>query len=165
MKRRCIPFSTKILILLIVAAGDSLGQPARLPESKQGTMPANVDAPWSVTYHDGSGNGFRFWQETKDDCAHFEYSPITPETSSTGRYSGGDPKKGRMDGRHAGELWRRIGSLESDTSLRRDSRIKGSGAFSLKTATGTRQFIVNDGRLLREFNEFLKDFCRCGPTG
>jgi hypothetical protein len=47
-------------------------------------MTEAIDAPWSVTYHDGSGNQFRFRQESETQAARFAYDPVRPEHSSSG---------------------------------------------------------------------------------
>jgi hypothetical protein len=118
-----------------------------------------VDAPWSVTYHDGSGNGFRFWEDLEEAGALFEYSPVLPETSSSGVYCGGEVRKGRVDDQHIGEPWRSVRMLEAESSLRAGSRMMGTGAFRLQDPDGgAREFIVCDGPLLCEFNEFLAPF-------
>jgi hypothetical protein len=116
-------------------------------------------APWSVTYHDGSGNGLRFRKDAEGEGAQFEYTPVRPENSSTGSYSGGEPKSGRMSERRARELWRWVRRLEADASLRADSRMKGTGAFSLtEPAGGAREFIVKRSAPLSEFDKFLAPF-------
>ncbi len=118
-----------------------------------------VDVPWSVIYHDGSANGFRFWKDSSAESARFEYSPVKPEESSTGRYSGGEERKGKMKDGSALQLWRWIRRLESDTSLHTKARNKGTGAFVVKESSGDqRDFIIEDGPLLREFNQFLARF-------
>ncbi|MFQ5568026.1 MAG: hypothetical protein ACE5G0_00040 [Rhodothermales bacterium] len=114
-----------------------------------------IETPWSVTYHDGSGNGFRFWQETEGGAARFDYLPITPEISSSGSYSGGEPKKGILNAEHVEELWRWVRRLEAETSLHINARVKGSGAFYLTTSTGEKDFIITNSSLLRQFNAFL----------
>jgi hypothetical protein len=120
-------------------------------------------APWSVTYHDGSGNGFRFWEDAEGEGARFEYTPIRPENSSTGVYSGGERKSGRLGDGRARELWRWVRRLEADASLHTDSRMKGTGAFNLaESADGTREFIIKGSALLSKFDKFLAPF-RGGP--
>jgi len=120
--------------------------------------PVAAEALWSLTYHDGSGNGFRFWKESEGDDALFEYVPIRPERSSSGLYSGGEPKKGTLDDERVKELWQWARRLESDASIHVNSRRKGSGAFSLRSSDGVRDFMVKNGPLLRKFNELLVPF-------
>ena len=111
--------------------------------------------PWSVSYHDGIGNGFHFEQASARDEARYTYSPVTPERSSTGMYSGGEPAAGTLDRARTAELWRRVRQLEAETSLHTESRDKGTGAFALVMPGGKRAFIVQRGDELIAFDEFL----------
>jgi hypothetical protein len=112
--------------------------------------------PWSVTYHDGSANSYRI--ESDAGGASFEYIPITPAQSSTGLYSGGDPRSGRLDPARVEALWQRIHELESEVSLHTPDRGKGTGRFIVSDATGTRTFIVQFGKqLLRAFDAFVAE--------
>ena len=79
---------------LILLASISMGCPTRDQEIDASMAAEAVEAPWSVAYRDGSGNGFRFWRESEGEDARFEYAPVTPETSSSGIYSGGEPNEG-----------------------------------------------------------------------
>jgi hypothetical protein len=117
------------------------------------------DVPWTVAFHDHSGNAFRFWQDTKDASARFEYSPVQPKWSSSGTYSGGSPKKGRLGRDRAAELAAWIRKLESDPALRGEDRNMGTGAFHVKEPVGgSRDFIIKDCPLLREFDRFVAPF-------
>jgi hypothetical protein len=98
--------------------------------------------PWSLTYADGAANFYRF--EASNDEVLFTYHPVTPERSSTGRYSGGAPRQERLaagDPRLAA-LWREVAALEADRTCHAADRIKGDGAFSVTTAAGVRGFLI-----------------------
>jgi hypothetical protein len=115
-----------------------------------------VSAPWRVTYHDGSANGYRIWQDTSGTPPRFEYTPIQPHESATGTYSGGEPRMGTLDDRQVTEIWRLIRAMEADAALHTESRDKGTGAFSLSdTSGGQREFIVIRGPQLLELDRFL----------
>jgi len=155
----------KSISALILLAAFQAGPPAEPGRQSAGASrtkgegEAPEGAPWSVTYHDGSGNGFRFWKGAEGEGARFEYTPIRPENSSTGFYSGGEPRSGRLDDRRARELWRWVRRLEADASLHTDSRMKGTGAFSLTgPGGGTREFIIKGSTPLSKFNKFLAPF-------
>ena len=103
-----------VLLLTTLVAGCSSND----HENAQQVMTTDApEAPWNVTYHDGSNNSFRCGQESEGEHARFEYAPITPETSSSGIYSGGQAKKGPMNAKRVEEFWRWVVKLESDTSL------------------------------------------------
>lgn len=117
------------------------------------------EAPWSIRYHDGNGNGYRFWKTTRKESARFEYLPVKPEGSSSGIYSGGVPKKGLLAAKRVRELWQRIGKLAADTSLHAASREMGTGAFTLKEpGSDERKFLIKSGPTLKEFDAFLEPF-------
>jgi hypothetical protein len=109
--------------------------------------------PWSIDYHDGSGNGFH--ARDAGDGPSFEYVPVRPEHSSTGRYSGGDPKRGALAPATVDALWAQLHALEADVSLRTTERGKRTGAFSLRDASGSRDFIVQRGPALAAFDDLI----------
>ena len=81
------------MLLLTVCLGEGVAVPSAAPE-----------APWSVSFYDGSGNRLQVWKASKRERVRFEFSPVQPDHSSTGLYSGGRAKKGRVDSRHTQEL-------------------------------------------------------------
>ena len=109
---------------------------------------------WSLAYSDGSANAYRFVSD--GDSVVFEYDPITPKTSSTGTYSGGDPRSGTLDAQTVESLWSHVRALESDAALHVEDRNKGTGSFSIPDATGTRSFIIERGPALAIFDAFVK---------
>lgn len=135
--------------------------PAKSPEPKPTPEPETKsdvpDAPWRVSYADGSGNAFEFEQTSTGKRASYTYSPITPERSSSGMYSGGEPAEGSLDAEQVAGLWRRLLQLEAETSLHTEERVKGTGAFRIVTRGGERSFIVSRGELLLAFDAFLAE--------
>jgi hypothetical protein len=115
-----------------------------------------MKTPWSITYSDGSANGYRFNQDTPDGQTRFEYSPVRPENSSTGIYSGGEPKAGTLDSKQSAELQKWVGKLESDKSIRTTERAKGSGAFTVRSGDKSSEFIIQQSSILTEFDNFAK---------
>jgi len=98
--------------------------------------------PWSLVYADGAANVYGF--DASGDEVLFAYEPMTPERSSTGSYSGGEPRSLRLaatDPRVA-ELWQHVSAVEADTAQHAESRLKGDGAFTITTAGATRRFLV-----------------------
>jgi hypothetical protein len=109
--------------------------------------------PWTLHYFDGSANGYAI--ESDADGASFEYTPITPAQSSTGMYSGGPPRAGRLDARAIATLWQHVADFEADPSQHVADRMKGTGAFTLKDLTGVRSFIIARTPKLLAFDAFL----------
>lgn len=99
-------------------------------------------APWSLVYADGSANVYRF--EATLTGVRFAYEPVTPEQSSTGFYSGGNPVDERLvatDPRLA-TLWEYAEALEADIATHADERNKGDGAFTVTSGGNRRRFLV-----------------------
>ena len=141
-----------------------VGCATQRPQCGQQTMTEAIDAPWSVTYHDGSGNQLRFRQESGTQAARFVYDPVRPEHSSSGSYSGGEPAEGTVDKPQVVALWSRLRALEADPSLRAPSRMKGTGDFSLTTPGGTSTFIIMRGPRLAELDAFVRSVVRPPKT-
>lgn len=119
-------------------------------------------APWSLEYADGSANVYRLTQARPGDEVRFEYVPVTPAQSSTGTYSGGDPKQARLapDDPRVEALWKRVETLEADPSLRAPARAKRTGQFTVTTPSGAREFIVQPGPTLDEADALFQGLRR-----
>lgn len=104
----------------------------------------------SITYSDGSANGYVFTAD--GDGATFAYSPVRPEHSSTGMYSGGEPRSGRLDAALAKTLFDQIRALEANTTLHVEDRAKGTGQFRVDE----RSFIIARGPELLAFDAFVR---------
>lgn len=118
------------------------------------------ETPWALKYADGAANIYHFAQETTGGPVSFEYVPVTPEQSSTGTYSGGEPRKATLaaDDPRIDELWQRVERLEADTASHGPDRNKGTGAFAIATPSGSRQFIIEQGAPLDELHKFMARF-------
>jgi hypothetical protein len=88
--------------------------------------------PWSVDVADGSGNVFHC-EHAVDGAPRYEYRPVTPAQSSTGTYSGGDPRSGRLDAEEVDALWRLVEAAAAATAGHTAARAKGTVAL---TASG-----------------------------
>lgn len=121
---------------------------------------ATPSAPWKLTYSDGAANVYRWWQDKDGAPVRFVYEPITPETSSTGVYSGGDPRREQLsagDPRLA-ELWAKVRALQADSAQHAPARNKGTGAFTLVTSRGEERFIIEQGAALASLAPLLDSF-------
>ena len=113
-----------------------------------------------MVYADGSGNGFRFEAAGGGEAVRFETTPVTPETSSSGTYSGGEARKGTLTRDAAADLWTRVGALEADAEIRAERREMGTGRFTLTTADAQRTFMVRRGDALAAFDLFVAGLIR-----
>lgn len=117
--------------------------------------------PWSLAYADGAANEYRF--EASGDEVRFVYAPMTPEGSSTGYYSGGEPREERIphgDPRLR-RLWEHVSALEKDREHHAEHRAKGDGAFTMTVEGESRRFLVRRPALTA-FEAWLQpSFRRC----
>jgi hypothetical protein len=136
------------------------GASEKAPGASDPPMPAAVNTdlpapPWSLSYHDGSGNGYELAQSAAGEGVRFDYSPVKPAWSSTGSYDGGDPVATVLAADRVVEVWRQVRGLEADSALHTEDRAKGTGAFRLVTAEGERSFIVERSDALGSFDALL----------
>lgn len=114
---------------------------------------------WTVIYSDHSGNVYRFWKDGGDVDARFAYDPVTPERSSSGTYSGGDPYEGIMDPAQVEALLQRIRDLEDDTGSHATSRMKGTSSFRIREGgAAERRFIIRAGRACAAFDALVEPY-------
>lgn len=116
--------------------------------------------PWSIAYADGCANCYRCSLASANAQVDFEFAPTTPETSSTGTYSGGAPHRAWLVANDAriDELWSRVERLESDTASHAAARMKGTGTVTISTPAGTRTFLINRGPALEDLDRFMLRF-------
>lgn len=115
------------------------------------------DGSWTVIYSDHSGNAYRFSQRGEAHPAVLDYDPVTPEESSSGTYSGGDPYKGTLTPEEVERLWVEVRDLEASTAGHSSKRRMGTGSFRVTEAGGAlRRFIVSNGPSRRRFDAFAR---------
>jgi hypothetical protein len=87
-----------------------------------------LQQPWQLDVIDGSGNAYAC---RRDDAGAmtFEYRPMTPERSSSGTYSGGDPRRGPLTDAQAAALWREVKAAVDDAAGHEQARAKGTVAI------------------------------------
>lgn len=117
-------------------------------------MPSN-QAQWVVNFSDGSGNRYTVSGVGADGEARLVYSPVTPEQSSSGTYSGGAPADLQLSAENTSDLLRRVRVLEQDTAHHTEGRSMGSGSFRTKTADGESHFLMRMGSELGDFTSFM----------
>ena len=98
-------------------------------------------SPWSVVVGDGSGNGYAC-EHAGGGTPRCRYSPVTPEQSSTGRYSGGDPWEVELAPAQVEALWREVDAAAKDVAGHTQDRAKTTLAVEAKGST-TASFILH----------------------
>jgi hypothetical protein len=89
---------------------------------------------WHVVFYDGSGNLTEI--DGNGSEAWYRYAPVTPETSSSGTYSGGAPAAGDVSPERVLTLWVWIESVRHDPAVAAPRREKGTGALQITTSFG-----------------------------
>lgn len=134
------------------------GDPVTTPSAPTADPGEALRAPWSVSYSDGSGNSYTFTRQEEGGEVRFQYDPVTPQESSSGIYSGGEPRSGQVSASDIGRLERWLQRLEMDTSVHTDARSKGTGRFDLVTSAGERGFTVTRCSSLDQFEAVIQGF-------
>lgn len=112
------------------------------PATPQATIPA---APWTVRVFDGSGNVWRLSRDASALPATFAYEPMTPERSSSGVYSGGEPSSGRLTVAREGVLWQHVRQVQGDSAHHITARRMGTVAVEVRLGAGDPQTTLSEG--------------------
>ena len=119
----------------------------------------SAQVPWTVLFADGSNNNFTFGQTAEDAPATFAYVPVTPEQSSSGLYSGGQPKQGNLNPEQSAALWEWVNRMAADTEAHLvDQRPKGSGQVDVQSGEQEQSFVLANGETLKGFGAFVEAF-------
>jgi hypothetical protein len=100
-------------------------------------------------YADGSANRYIITHGT------LEYDPVTPEESSTGTYSGGDPKTVSISAEQFDSINRLLDQAIANKAVHIEGRIKTSGAISIVKGGTHTQVILAPGCAEKEAIESL----------
>ncbi|MEM2047780.1 MAG: hypothetical protein QW566_05535 [Candidatus Jordarchaeales archaeon] len=108
-----------------------------------------------ICYVDGSGNTYTLTLEGKK--AKVKYEPMTPETSSSGFYSGGEPFEKEMTDDELFNQIARIAMHAIRSSDRISKRVMGSGLLIIEDANSKREAILaSNSRIKEKLEELLR---------
>lgn len=100
-------------------------------------------------YADGSANRYIITRDT------LEYDPVTPAESSTGTYSGGDPKTVAISSEQFESISQLFDKAVANKAVHIEDRIKTSGAISVVKGDTRTQVILAPGCAEKEAIESL----------
>lgn len=100
-------------------------------------------------YADGSANRYIITPNT------LEYDPVTPEESSTGTYSGGDPKTVSISAEQFTSIGQLIDKAVANKAVHIEDRMKTSGAISIAKGDTNTHVILAPGCAEKEAIESL----------
>ncbi|QOI98095.1 MAG: hypothetical protein HRU69_11630 [Flammeovirgaceae bacterium] len=102
-------------------------------------------------YADGSGNRYTLRGNT------LTYDPVTPTESSTGTYSGGEPKSVTLTAQQVKLIIRVLEEATKKTSDHIENREKGTGLITIITGNKQQHCIVRRGsNTIAEIESLLK---------
>ncbi len=115
-------------------------------------------APWEIRYADGSGNVSRIWRGAPGEPMNWAYDPVTPEQSSSGIYSGGEPARGTLEEGQALAFWAKAQTFLEHTELHAEARAMGTGSLRLyRVEEGEQSLILSRAGMLDAFEESLTE--------
>ena len=118
---------------------------------------------WELSFSDGSNNNYHFRLNASFPTGILEYDPIQPQESSSGIYSGGEPKNISVSPEIAQQIRERVTRLAADKKNHTEMRTMGSGDFVLKEPSGESRFLYANGKVLTEFTAFLRGLVENPP--
>lgn len=115
--------------------------------------------PWQLDYADGCGNHYRLVAAAA--TVALRYAPVTPATSSTGRYDGGPPRAATLaaDDPRLVTLWRLL--ADQPTA---GPRAKGTGAATWTAGGEPQHRHIPAGADLAALDALLADLARDGDA-
>lgn len=125
------------------------------PQEETAKMPAT---PWEISFADGSANLYRFWQDSAEKSARFDYAPVQTAESSSGTYSGGTAKSGELSTAEVDSIWAQVDTMRIDQNLHAETRMMGTGGFVMHMGGEEHRFIVKNGPELNAFMSTIKPF-------
>lgn len=136
------------------------------PLSQAGEGAAEDAVLYELRYADGNGNVTRIWREHGETPLRFCYSPVTPERSSSGLYSGGEPRHGPVGAELERRLETGLRQLATDPPDGTDpKRPKGSAAFTILREDHEERFTRLPGAALTAFDSLMQELRASGATG
>ena len=101
---------------------------------------------WEIAYVDGVGNQYEFTRA--EGLVHFRYTPVRPEMSSSGTYSGGSPKSGVLSPEQVKVLMAQTTKWSAATGEHVKRRSKGVSSFRVSTGQVRSRFLIPQHRLV-----------------
>jgi acetylornithine deacetylase/succinyl-diaminopimelate desuccinylase-like protein len=126
--RERVPEGVRRLFSMVVHLAGAPDQPLAPPDPAESPVP---DTPWTLRFDGGSHDLTRI--EHTGDEASWAYEPVTPEQSSSGTYSGGEPASGELPAEAIEALWAEVRAAIDDTGSHVDTRAMGTASLSWTT--------------------------------
>ncbi|MBN2776747.1 MAG: hypothetical protein JXR36_03850 [Bacteroidales bacterium] len=110
-----------------------------------------IDSPVQIIYNDGSSNAHII---SKDN---YKYSPVTPQESSSGTYSGGEQREVNINENLFNEIFIKALSIAENKTIHIESRMMGTGMLRIKYENSETQIYIDKCMELENFERFLNN--------
>ncbi len=159
---------------LVSCSGNKTQGPATGPETasqsqiqdmqEQGTTlnkaPTSTSESLMASVSDGSGNRYEF-SVVRNAEAYVQgrvvYSPVQPEESSSGIYSGGEAFDRELTSDRSSDIWSTLLNLQGNSDIHVQARSMGTGRITISSPAGNERFLVQSGPDFDKLIRLLRD--------
>ncbi len=110
-----------------------------------------IDEPTKIVYNDGNANAYIITPE------QFKYNPNTPMESSSGTYSGGDPKDFTIDNNQFHNIFVRAEKVITTEDIIIETRQMGTGFIKIIFKDSEMKAYIANSSDLADFESYLKE--------
>ncbi len=110
-----------------------------------------INTPIEITYNDGSANSYII------TLSNFRYNPVTPTESSSGTYSGGEPKDFDIDQNIFNEIFILAESIATNEDIKIETRQMGTGFINIAFENTDIKAHISNCPELEEFENHLQN--------
>jgi len=173
MALRPLVFISAFSCLVACSANQPQSADTRSPAEPAGESPvegtkkqgATVDiAPKAeslkASVSDGSGNHYTFSAVLKAGAyeqGRVVYSPVQPDESSSGTYSGGKPFDRPLPPARSSDIWNTLLALQGKSDIHVQARRMGTGSINISSDAGSESFLIQGGPDLDGLVRLLRD--------
>ena len=108
-----------------------------------------IDEPIKIVYNDGNANSYII---TPDQ---FVYDPNTPMESSSGEYSGGEPKDFKIDRQNFNDIFNQAEQIVTNDEISIETRQMGTGFIKITFKNSEIKAYVANCPELKEFQTYI----------
>ncbi len=110
-----------------------------------------IDTPEKIVYNDGNANAYII------NTNNFKYDPVTTMESSSGTYSGGEPKNFEISNSQFNEIFIRAEQVVTNDNIKIDTRQMGTGFIKITFENSEIKAYIDNCPELKEFQNHLNE--------
>jgi hypothetical protein len=108
-----------------------------------------IDEPIKIIYNDGNANAYII------NTNNFKYNPVTPIESSSGTYSGDEPKDFEIINSQFNEIFIHAEQIVTNDKIKIDTRHMGTGFIKITFKNSEIKAYIDNCPELKEFQNYL----------